>query len=332
VTVRDMTLGESSQRSSASSSQNFPSSELVESHLARWRKELSDRTQASSGGLAGQRRPAVMANKSEYPEFRAQVDSLNPRGRLVDLVFIEDDRVAELVSWHFQSRMPAVVVQTRKQNEQCYKLGAKSWALDLLNGFQGEKGDKQLILPKQAWPGEAKYLINEFQLLDKDEDLRSTLLYKLVQSTLIFENMKDMNDYRQFCAKHKKNHPMLLVRDEGTKCGSDGMLDPNATVDRYKENNLKNGKKHGINFVFGSLPEGESKDVKLLGDACQFGSELLLLLKEYYFKNDTYNSFLNENENDINELELKTDEIDKEIRKLKGISEPKIPKKKKARR
>jgi hypothetical protein len=54
-----------------------------------------------------------------------EVDSLNPRGRVVELAFLEDDRLAELVSWCFQSKMSAVVVDTKEETAACFELGAK---------------------------------------------------------------------------------------------------------------------------------------------------------------------------------------------------------------
>lgn len=131
--------------------------EQVEGRLTRWRSELTDRTRVGEG-LAGQRRPAIIT-KTNCKEFLGQgkhfmktyidvfekrkiffyyfvfkfltlmfvetVDSLKPHGRVVDLAFMEDKRLAEVVCWAFLSKMSAVVVDTREQTEACFKLGAK---------------------------------------------------------------------------------------------------------------------------------------------------------------------------------------------------------------
>jgi len=57
---------------------------------------------------------------------------------------------------------------------------------------------KELPLPSlRNVPGAPKYLINEFRLLDCDEGLRDTLLYKLVGGALVFDNIAAMEQYRE---------------------------------------------------------------------------------------------------------------------------------------
>jgi hypothetical protein len=160
---------------------------------------------------------------------------------------------------------------------------------------------------------------------DKDEGLRESLFYKIFGTTLIFETMSEMNDYREQCAKSRRNHATLLAVKEGIKCGSDGLLDPNSTLKNYKAG-------RNIPFVFGSMPEGESSDALQLAKACEHGSELLSSLQEYYAKKEEYQEFMQDRDSELTALEDRVEDMEKELRALKGIQEAKIPKKKKARR
>ena len=79
----------------------LPSKAEAAALLARWRHELAEMTAGAGGGdgrLAGQARAAVVDRTR--PEYCAQVDSLRPRGRLVELAFLNDDRLALLTSWY----------------------------------------------------------------------------------------------------------------------------------------------------------------------------------------------------------------------------------------
>ena len=50
-------------------------------------------------------------------QFSAQAESLNPIGRVVDLMFIDDDRLAELVSWWVPQKH-ALVFDTKEQRQE----------------------------------------------------------------------------------------------------------------------------------------------------------------------------------------------------------------------
>jgi hypothetical protein len=269
----------------------LPASGAAGKHLARWRRELASRLQVAPGasqgaaGLAGQRRPAVVT-RGRLPEFTAQVDALPPRGRVVELGFFEDDRLAEVVSFALQVRMSVVVVQTKAMGLKCFReLKVKSMAIEQLLPFQNRQGSgfrertaeefaaKCLGLPSQAAaPGRPKYAVNELQLLDRDEGLRDTVFWKLLNKTLVFEDLASLEEYREWVRSEKRDHGVLLALKEGVKVDTSGILDPTATMEHYMERNVAAGKPR-LPFCFGSLPQGETDECRALASACELGAQ-----------------------------------------------------------
>ena len=284
---------------SLSSLGSLPSSDVATSHLERWRRELESRLEVmapsqgpSGGGLAGQLRPAVVSGEG-LPEFTAQVDALQPIGRVVELAFFEDRRLAQMVSFTLQNRMSVVVVQTVAQSNTCFhKLKAKSMAVDQLLPFQcslpggksrertpAEKAAKILPLPNQGTsPGEPKYAVNELQLLDHHEHLRDTVFWKLLNKMLVFDDLAKLEEYREFMRSKKRDHGMLLALREGVKVDSSGILDPSATLERDMARREQQGRPP-LPFCFGSLPQGETEECRNLAAACQHGVHVVAGLK-----------------------------------------------------
>jgi len=272
---------------------SLPSSEDASSHLERWRRELESRLEVMApsqgpGGLAGQLRPAVISGDG-LPEFTAQVDALQPIGRVVELAFFEDRRLAQMVSFTLQNRMSVVVVQTMAQSNTCYHdLRAKSMAVDQLLPFQcmlpggksrertdAEIAAKCLPLPSQgASPGQPKYVVNELQLLDHHEHLRDTVFWKLLNKMLVFDDLAKLEKYREFIRSKKRDHGMLLALKEGVKVDSSGILDPSATLERDMARREQQGRPP-LPFCFGSLPQGETDECRNLAAACQHGAHVV---------------------------------------------------------
>jgi hypothetical protein len=272
---------------------SLPSSEDANSHLERWRRELESRLEVMApsqgpGGLAGQLRPAVISGDG-LPEFTAQVDALQPIGRVVELAFFEDRRLAQMVSLTLQNRMSVVVVQSKAQSlSYFHELNAKSMAIDQILPFRrtlpeggsqersdAERAAKCLPLPSQgASPGQPKYVVNELQLLDHHEHLRDTVFWKSLNKMLVFDDLAKLEEYREYMCAKMRVHGMLLALKEGVKVDSTGILDPSATLNHYMARREQQGRPP-LPFCFGSLPQGETDECRNLAAACQHGAHVV---------------------------------------------------------
>lgn len=288
----------------------YVSSKFLSERLATWNQQHKEAIDSARS----EGRPAIKTSTNNH-ETSAQVDNLKPHGQVVDLGFFEEKRVAELVSWAFQSSMGAVVVDNKEQTEECFNLGAKSIALELIYPYQRNNTDRRRKILPYPKLGDIRYVVNEVQLLTKDENLRESLFYDLFRQTIIFETMEEMNEFKQYCVQIKQRHPMILVIKEGIK-SSGGLLDPSNTLDKYMERNVKQGKPP-IPYVFGSMPNGDSTKNTPLMKACNHGKEMLDNLIVFESKKQEWDAFNQMNENEMTELEHKVQQMENELSELR---------------
>jgi len=153
---------------------------------------------------------------------------------------------------------------------------------------------------------------------ERDEDLRDTLLAKIVgPNTLLFDHLDGCNEYRNFLKARKQQHGLLICLDEGgVKIMNDGILGPSSdSADGFAAKNKTRGRSM-LDFMFGSLPAGETADGRLLEAACEAASECVECVEEHESADQELQAVEAEVGGKADELDAEIRGLEQELRKV----------------
>jgi len=207
---------------------------------------LLDELTVENGNERQQIEAQRQASQRREPRSRPiSAARFSPRGRVVDLGFVEDELDARLIAWAIGKNMGAVVFESSEEMTQFYKAeqrrtrGPKerTTAIEICKQYtiqdrdrrsrrcrtakEKELGRLPIPAPRTA-RGFIDYAINMITLKKEDEDLRDTLFWTFLQSSMVFDTLQNALQYRK---ENRNTTPSIYCRD-GNCSRNNAVLDP----------------------------------------------------------------------------------------------------------
>ncbi|KAK5578129.1 hypothetical protein RB653_003082 [Dictyostelium firmibasis] len=171
-------------------------------------------------------------------------------GVIMDLLFVEDDRLAQCLANFLKSKMEGVLFQNKQTFQHYYDIyNSKPTqpvyfvSLDTLipytpkkryqNGSQ-HNHQPQPIPPNQLdiqtydgapTSGFVGFVVNKVQLREKHEFLRPTLCFTLFKEMMVFETLKQAMSYKNYAATKKFLTPPIICLENGEYLDSSGFVE-----------------------------------------------------------------------------------------------------------
>ncbi len=201
------------------------------------RKELEDMSSTYSP------RPAVHPPKMEYEANALRLEGC--LGHVVKLGFVSENNLARLLSWAVQSRLKAVLLETKEEQSRAARRGLATYSMDTIRPFQVKRRDKSasagfttaarsresveaqcIPLPQVDTEGFIGYAVNLIALPRESEHLRDTLFWAIYGNLCVFETLEQMSNHAQRLKSRNKTAVSMISLD-GYRRDSTGFIDGN---------------------------------------------------------------------------------------------------------
>ncbi|KAN0027109.1 hypothetical protein ACTFIU_009792 [Dictyostelium citrinum] len=201
---------------------------------------------------SNRRRPPYPNNPTsrELLDIQRSTNDSGIVGVIMDLLFVDDERLGQCLANFLKSKMEGVVFQNKQTFNHYYdRYSNKSVqpvffvSLDTLIPFTPKKryqnGSQQQQQPQPTPPnqldiqtyegapttGFVGFVVNKVQLREKHEFLRPTLCFTLFKEMMIFNTLKQAMDYKNFAAQKKFLSPPIICLENGEYLDSSGFVE-----------------------------------------------------------------------------------------------------------
>jgi hypothetical protein len=178
-------------------------------------------------------------------------------GHTVNLMFVDDENLAMILSAAARQYMDCLVVKDSATAVTLYNRNVKCWAIDQMQTFQvsdgtpprlrgrndSEKSTGELPLPAMirsnhgaGLAGNPRYLVNLVQLPPQQEHLRDTLVFGVFGTSLLLDDLASALALRKsLLSKNRKPPPMWTL--EGDRVPANGVMSPTVITIVYVVDN-----------------------------------------------------------------------------------------------
>eukprot|EP01117_Protostelium_nocturnum_P010259 TRINITY_DN3687_c0_g1_i4.p1 TRINITY_DN3687_c0_g1~~TRINITY_DN3687_c0_g1_i4.p1 ORF type:complete len:1928 (+),score=648.14 TRINITY_DN3687_c0_g1_i4:175-5958(+) len=166
-------------------------------------------------------------------------------GVIPDLIFVDDEKISQVMAKLAHSRLNGVVFQDTKTLEQYYDEYKKADPINYISLSNcNEREREPTTYPNSPLEGFVDFSINCIRMRPQHDGLKNTVGFVLFGDTMLFQKLSQGQKYRDWCKTHRKKCPTLLIIDECQLIESQGWIrggsTPNQTV-----------------WSFGAYPESE---------------------------------------------------------------------------
>ncbi|XP_073245527.1 structural maintenance of chromosomes flexible hinge domain-containing protein 1-like [Porites lutea] len=237
------------------------------------------------------------------------------KGIVAELAHVSDPLLARILSWFLQSKMQVALTSTTEQQRKVYDAGCPAYCEATLlpfskrdfDGSDGKSLPLELPSPPSNYRSPIEFAVNLLEFTSDNGYLRCSLFWNLLSKTIVVNDLKSGQTYREHLTKMKQSCPTILTRD-GKMIASDGLMDPKRKCpDRLED----------LKFAFGALPPRETPQYRQLKEKC----ESLGRLQKVCENHETEMVQGRSREERLNELRKslspRINELEKELRKLR---------------
>ena len=243
------------------------------------------------------------------------MDTFRSAGVVAELAHVSDPLLARILSWFLQSKMQVALTSTTEQQRKVYDAGCPAYCEATLlpfskrdfDGSDGKSLPLELPSPPSNYRSPIEFAVNLLEFTSDNGYLRCSLFWNLLSKTIVVNDLKSGQTYREHLTKMKQSCPTILTRD-GKMIASDGLMDPKRKCpDRLED----------LKFAFGALPPRETPQYRQLKEKC----ESLGRLQKVCENHETEMVQGRAREERLNELRKslspRINELEKELRKLR---------------
>lgn len=152
---------------------------------------------------------------------------------MAELAYVSDPLINRLLSWYLQSKMSVALTTTSEQQRKVYDAGFPSYCEATLfpyskNNFDGSSGAKlpiELPHPPSRFNSSIEFAVNLLEFSEENARLRSSLYWAVLGKTIVLNDLRSGQMYREHLVKMKQPCPAILTKD-GNMIASDGLMDP----------------------------------------------------------------------------------------------------------
>ncbi|KAN0004303.1 hypothetical protein ACTFIZ_010471 [Dictyostelium cf. discoideum] len=220
--------------------------ETIKKLISQTTQEIEELTNSN------RRRPPYPNNPTsrELFEIQRSTNDSGIVGVIMDLFFVDDERLGQCLANFLKSKMEGVVFQNKQTFSHYYdRYSSKSVqpvffvSLDTLIPFTPKKryqnGSQAQQYPQPTPPnqldiqtyegaptaGFVGFVVNKVQLREKHEFLRPTLCFTLFKEMMIFNTLKQAMEYKNFAAQRKFLSPPIICLENGEYLDSSGFVE-----------------------------------------------------------------------------------------------------------
>ncbi|XP_032236995.2 structural maintenance of chromosomes flexible hinge domain-containing protein 1-like isoform X1 [Nematostella vectensis] len=201
------------------------------------------------------------------------------KGIVAELAYVSDPDLSRLLSWYLQHKMGVALTSTIQQQRKVYDANCAAYCEDTLlpfnkKNFDGSDGrvlPLEFPQPPANFSSSIQFAINLLEFSSSNGYLRSTLFWSLLSKTMVIDDLRSGQVYREHLVRMRFPCPTILTRD-GHVIASDGLMDPKKRCPQRLDN---------LKFTFGALPPAEQPHFRELNETQRYLQDLSEALQEF---------------------------------------------------
>lgn len=237
---------------------------------------------------------------------------------MAELACVTDPQLARLLSWYLQSKMSNALTTTTEQQRKVYESGYAAYCEATLlpfnrrdfDGSDGKTLPLELPTPPARFPSSIEFAVNLLEFTSNRGYLRSTLFWQLLSRTIVVNDLKSGQTYREHLTKMKQQCPTILTRD-GHLIASDGLMDPKRRCPRSLQE---------LKFSFGALPLTATAEYQAQQEKLEHLRKLDTSFEMYEKRIDEAKKKEEQLKQVRSQLSPQIGELERELRRLRPIT------------